>query len=314
MISCIVPVFNGEKYIDKCISSILKQTYEDFELIIIDDGSFDKTKEIIQRFLKDVRLKYIQQSNQGVSVARNNGLKIAKGEWITFVDADDWIDEAYFTNVSKWFSDYQAIRCGYRLIKKRKIDYALPSGEFSGNTALVKILMREWEGFACAWMIHRDLIKDHKFHEDIVLMEDTIFICECLENIDRVRVDEHSYYNYVYQKESATARKADEIIRFHDYEKSLLYLAKRFCYLDSIEQYISASEIILMENGSAKCNYIELKQYYHDEMIIKAISNSYTDYLDTRRKIFLSIVKTKSTILIYFYHCIIAFIKIIFFR
>ena len=92
--SIIVPVYNSEKYIQVCIDSILKQTYENYEIIIIDDGSNDDSLNIINTNYKDVEnITIISGKNQGVSYARNLGIEYAKGEWITFLDSDDWIDE-----------------------------------------------------------------------------------------------------------------------------------------------------------------------------------------------------------------------------
>lgn len=88
-ISVILPVFNGEKYIENAIRSVLNQTLTEFELIIVNDGSTDSTSDIINRF-KDKRIKLITQSNKGPGASRNNALKIAEGEYIMFLDADDW--------------------------------------------------------------------------------------------------------------------------------------------------------------------------------------------------------------------------------
>ena len=91
-ISIIVPVYNCEKYIEKCINSILNQTFKDLELILIDDGSSDKSGEICEEFKqKDSRVKVIHEKNSGVSIARNVGINIAKGKFIGFVDSDDYL-------------------------------------------------------------------------------------------------------------------------------------------------------------------------------------------------------------------------------
>lgn len=94
LVSVIVPVYKVEDYLDRCIKSILSQTFRDFELIIIDDGSPDKCPKMCEHWaIKDERIVVIHQRNQGLSAARNSGIKIAKGEFLTFVDSDDWISE-----------------------------------------------------------------------------------------------------------------------------------------------------------------------------------------------------------------------------
>ncbi len=93
LVSIIVPVYNCEPYIDKCLESVLGQTYENIEVICIDDESPDKCPEILDRYAsKDSRVKVIHKKNGGVSNARNDGIKLADGEFIMFVDGDDWID------------------------------------------------------------------------------------------------------------------------------------------------------------------------------------------------------------------------------
>ncbi len=98
-ISVIVPVYNVEKYLRRCIDSILSQTFSDFELLLIDDGSKDKSGDICDEYVaKDVRIKVFHKANAGVSSARNLGLDKAKGEFIFFVDSDDFLDKTHLEN------------------------------------------------------------------------------------------------------------------------------------------------------------------------------------------------------------------------
>lgn len=106
LISFIVPVYNGEQYINKCVNSILNQTNRNFEIIIIDDGSNDNSLEICREYEKIYNNIYVYtQINQGVSVARNNGLKNSKGEWIAFVDVDDQIAPNYIESVLYYINE-----------------------------------------------------------------------------------------------------------------------------------------------------------------------------------------------------------------
>ena len=93
-ISVIVPVYNTEKYLRRCIDSVLAQTYQDFELLLIDDGSKDSSGAICDEYAaKDARVRVFHKENGGVSSARNLGLDNARGEWVTFVDSDDYIEK-----------------------------------------------------------------------------------------------------------------------------------------------------------------------------------------------------------------------------
>ena len=96
-VSVVVPAYNVENYIEDCLKSLINQTLKEIEIIVVNDGSTDNTFEIINKYANlDFRIKVISQENQGISVTRNNGIKIAKGEYIGFVDSDDWVDENYF--------------------------------------------------------------------------------------------------------------------------------------------------------------------------------------------------------------------------
>ena len=92
-ISVIIPVYNVEKYIIECIESIINQTFKDIEIIVVNDGSKDNSIKIVEEYLSDKRLKIINKENRGLSSARNKGMKIARGEYIYFIDSDDFINE-----------------------------------------------------------------------------------------------------------------------------------------------------------------------------------------------------------------------------
>lgn len=99
-ISIIVPVYNVEQYLENCINSVLNQSFRNFQLILVDDGSKDSSGEICDRFVqKDSRVKVIHKSNAGVSAARNAGIDIATGQFICFIDSDDWIESEYLQKI-----------------------------------------------------------------------------------------------------------------------------------------------------------------------------------------------------------------------
>ena len=113
-VSIIVPVYNTEKYLARCIDSILAQTFTDFELILVNDGSKDNSGKICDEYAqKDSRIIVIHKENGGVSSARNKGLDIAQGEWISFVDSDDWISSNYLSDFSY---DADLMICGFEYI------------------------------------------------------------------------------------------------------------------------------------------------------------------------------------------------------
>ena len=108
LISVVVPVFNVEKYLSRCIDSIINQTYRNLEIILVDDGSSDKCPQICDSYaLKDKRIKVMHKKNEGVSEARNVGLHASKGKYISFIDSDDYINEFMFEKMVKAYTNNQ---------------------------------------------------------------------------------------------------------------------------------------------------------------------------------------------------------------
>ena len=138
-VSVIVPIYNSEKYLERCIKSIINQSLRDIEIILINDGSKDNSLNICKNFHnKDSRIKIIDKENEGVGSARNDGIKIAKGEWISFIDSDDFVEsdfleclynEAISKNVEicgclyDEYKDIDGIECYYYDFTKEQIDY-----------------------------------------------------------------------------------------------------------------------------------------------------------------------------------------------
>lgn len=122
LISIIVPVYNMEEYLRRCLESIRKQTFTDFEVILVDDGSTDKSAKICRDFLMDTRFTYIYQENQGVSSARNTGVSVATGRWISFVDPDDYLKPEFLQVLAECcaYGDVDVIACCCKVIDCEK--------------------------------------------------------------------------------------------------------------------------------------------------------------------------------------------------
>ena len=141
LISIVIPVYNGEQYLKRCIDSVINQTYRNIEVIIINDGSSDHTREICEQYvLKDARIRFIEQTNHGVSYTRKYGIRLAKGKYVGFVDADDFIDQDLFAQMH----DIMA-RTGVDLLfsecyfggKQRHIDF--PEGVYGSKDEMEEI-------------------------------------------------------------------------------------------------------------------------------------------------------------------------------
>lgn len=150
LFSIIVPVYNVEKYLDKCLASILEQTFKDFECIIIDDGSPDNSNIIIDKYVKlDQRFKVIHQKNMGLSAARNAGLDIAQKNYIVFVDSDDYIADDYLEKFAAKIASTNAeiVVCGLTEVFK---DYEKSIVFEDESTEVIKqnILADVWPSYA----------------------------------------------------------------------------------------------------------------------------------------------------------------------
>lgn len=199
-ISVIVPVYNTEKYLDRCIQSILAQTYTDFELLLVDDGSTDSSGAICDKYAEqDSRVRVFHKENGGVSSARNQGLDNAKGEWITFVDSDDWVDREFFNILSK--SSKPDILISYYVADGWSRWVSVPFEDATFNTKNMKVFLNKYL-ISCnmPWgkWIKRSLIETFKirFDSNFSYGEDTLFIMDCLSKVESVETNSESLYHY----------------------------------------------------------------------------------------------------------------------
>lgn len=154
MISIIIPIYKAERYLSKCVDSILAQTYADWELLLVDDGSPDNSGELCDEYAaKDKRIKVFHKENGGVSSARNLGLEMMAGEWVTFVDADDWIASDTLERCSTYFNEYEIVRFSMKMVYDEQDDsknrnYIIQSSnskeEIFSRTLARKSLMCVW--------------------------------------------------------------------------------------------------------------------------------------------------------------------------
>lgn len=210
-ISIILPVYNAKKYLKKCVKSILNQTFEDFELLVIDDGSTDGSGEICDKFaLLDGRIRVFHQANKGLPNARNIGLKEAKGEWIGFVDNDDFCESKMFEVLLKNAIEKKVnfCVCGFNEVQKDGVStnglLNLKSGFMSSYEVLDIWIMKHC--FIMCWniLIKREILTKNKidFDEKYKLHEDTLFIYKLLKCVDRIYICTDLLYNYIRRENS----------------------------------------------------------------------------------------------------------------
>lgn len=244
-LTVIVAAYNVEKYIEKCIESIVKQTYKNIEILIVNDGSLDKTLNIALEYSKKYKnIKVLNKENGGLSSARNYGIKHATGEYITFVDGDDYLDEITYDSImSKVLFDESEIGIfSYKKIYKNKIKkIKLNKNLYSGNF-LKKIFSKSDEAsiIVCNKIFRRDIIIQNKiFFENKAYFEDTGFIFRYLYFVKKFSILNNPFYNYV-QREGSITKKVNNII--FSSKQNTLDIIKKF-YIDKNEYQNYEKEI-----------------------------------------------------------------------
>lgn len=218
LVSIIIPVYNVCDFLPRCIDSIIKQTYRAFELILVDDGSVDGSSEVCDHYAQmDPRVKVIHQKNAGVSTARNVGMDISSGEYLSFIDADDWIEPDYVERLASAIAEHNVdvAAVGFKYIyengKREEMEicdaYEILSYTEALNQAMDPI--KPWVGFAWNKMIKRTIIMNNsiRFDTEISLCEDSLFNYTAFLHLKKVVKIPGSLYNYYIRHDSAT-RKA----------------------------------------------------------------------------------------------------------
>ena len=210
LISVIVPVYNVEKYLSKCIQSIINQTYKNLEIILIDDGSQDNSSKFCDEYsLKDSRISVIHKKNGGLSSARNVGLSNAHGDYITFIDSDDWIDQnmisTLFNIINQEKSDISI--CNYFLAYNEEIQIQKDKIEiknFSNIEALKKLYDEKLKivmTIACCKLFKREFFNNINF-PDGRIHEDEFTTYKLLYKAEKISYTNKKFYYYRQRKDS----------------------------------------------------------------------------------------------------------------
>ena len=215
-ISVIIPVYNVEKYLEKCLNSIINQTYKNLEIILVDDGSLDNSGAICDIYAsKDNRIKVIHQENSGVSAAKNNGLKEATGELISFIDSDDTMDINFFDTLynSLIETDADIALVGYKVVNEKGkliLDSItknnLKKDErviYEGKDIIKELLLQKTiNNFGWCKLFKKEVLCNFK---EGVTYEDIVFSVQVMMNAKKVVYTNSSHYNYLKRAKSITA-------------------------------------------------------------------------------------------------------------
>ena len=284
LLSVIVPVYNVEEYLVRCVDSILAQTYDHLEVILVDDGSSDGSGAICDDFAaKDSRIKVIHKKNGGLSRARNAGLDVAAGEYITFVDSDDWIEEDSYEHLLGLMARYQVqLVCGGNMDvdggtgektlgvcpKKEEV---VTAEEFVGRMFL-------WQGVdssVCDKIFHRSLLEGFRFPEGQV-SEDVAITYKIVLGAERAAFSEKPFYNYYHRvgSISRTAEITDKTFHFSRHTDAILrYIQEHHPAVEPQATYLRVRSLshvlLLLEQAEPEVRQKFAEEYRHARKELK---------------------------------------------
>lgn len=266
-VSVIVPIYKAEKYLSHCVESILRQTYDDWELLLIDDGGPDRSGQICEEFaVKNTKIRVFHKENGGVSSARNLGLDNANGEWVMFVDADDWLEPQCIETCLRAAEEehLDLVQFNYRMVDENEINLPSKTNEVPAMES-EKYIERGCFN-VCVWgaLIASSIItvNNIRFAEEIKLAEDQLFIMTSMAHASRIAFIKDILYNYqqietsaVHNSKTKDITKSMSLLnRFRQtypcFTKHIAYQNNLFCYQLVIDNEMPIIEICKLYNST----------------------------------------------------------------
>lgn len=333
-VSIIIPVFNVERFLRKSLHSIINQTFKKIEIIIINDGSTDDSLKICQEFeRKDPRIKVIDQQNQGVSGARNEGLKIATGEYIGFIDPDDWIEPTMFeqmynsiisNNADLTICDYfieagkdtelKSLKIDKNILQKHEIRDLIIENMIGADHLFKQneVIM----GSVCRLLIKRSNLEkwEIKFKRDLALMEDLIFCIEYLIQTEKISIVNKPLYHYVKNISSAVnsyrENKENELKNVFKILKDILESEKLYSsFVNKMRIRYIRIYLLSITNESNVGNPKKtnekvktIKRYCNNKIMRRYLNEIDTRNYSFKHKVLLFLINKKYATIIYLYY------------
>ena len=276
-ISIIIPIYNTQKYIEKCLRSLEKQTMKNFEIILVNDGSTDNTEKIVKRYInehKNLNIIYIKKENGGLASARNCGVKRAKGKYISFLDSDDYLDNNLFQNLKQYMDkDVEMIKFKMQKVEETgKILEKIDGPVFdicTGEEAFEKLCTKDkYIDPACIYLYKREFFVENNFEYKLRYHED--FGLTPLIIVQAKTFVSTNYYGYYYlqTEESLTrskntnknAERAKDMLTHYD---NMIVLIDAYSIKEETKRLVKryyTNSVILKANtlkGKEKSNYIK---------------------------------------------------------
>ena len=290
LISVIIPVYNADEYLSECVDSVLKQTYKNLEIILVDDGSSDNSSAICDDYsLRDNRVKVIHKENGGVSSARNAGIEMASGKYIGFVDSDDYINNKMYEYLHKYIekNDSQLAVCNfcYNELNCDVMYDGQGSIVYDSITAMSKMILgKPFAGHMCNKLLLTDLAKKVKLDKKIYMYEDLLYLWEYLKLCNKATYIPVSLYIYRQNNESVSYANYN-----YKHETAFKVLEKiltdtKICYTElypyavaaNMQLYSDFAIIELRDRKSQEANKW-LKEFR--QRLKKVYSKNHLDYL-----------------------------------
>lgn len=317
LVSVIIPIYNSEKYLSKCIESVKRQSYINLEIILIDDGSTDGSAKICKKYANtDKRIKFFRQRNQGVSSARNNGLKFTTGDYITFVDSDDSVEINFIESMIQLLSDYSfdLIISTYKSVYE---DKGIQINEF--NETLTYDIKHDFyklrRYFNVPWgkLYKREIIakNDINFPVDFTDAEDQVFNFEFLRYVKSYCLVNNPAYNYYHRKTMSLSK----LRTLKSFESNLKKIYYEKIFLDELEiknkEYILTDSCCFMINHYSSISDINnCYCLFKDRIkVIKSLLYDFKHYKNFKRYVILNCIRYNIFLPLYLYYNFKKFVR-----
>ena len=302
LISIIVPVYNVEQYLEKCVDSIINQKYKNLEIILVDDGATDSSGKLCDELAKiDNRIKVYHKENGGLSDARNYGVERATGDYIGFVDSDDYIDSEMYEELYEAIKkeNVDVVECNLKIIYPDRVELFTEQKYYNVYTKqeyLEEYLkIEKIFGSACVRLIKSDIAKKLKFPVG-KLYEDTYYAYDLIEKVDRYVIMNNPYYNYLMRENSITNAKFNprildliEIVeKFHKTTYENYPGLKEAADCRKMYAYFSVLNSILLEENYRDNEYYSEILNYFKRNYISLLKNKYINH---NRKLSVILIK-----------------------
>ena len=297
LVSVIIPAYNVEEYLEECVCTLLCQTYQNYEIIIIDDGSTDSTYDIGKRLAAESeKIKIFHQENQGVSIARNIGMQIAKGEYFVYVDADDVVTPQYIAVLISCIEQADMGMIGFTSEREKLTTKVNTNIIYDSASNMMESILSgtNYDGYLWDKIFHRTIIEKFKlkFKKNIVVWEDLLFVLEYLNNCKQIAISKDQLYYY--RNREGSAVNNDRIDKYRSkYEAIAEIKKKNYAYTKQSKKRISLlyfeimfsylNQILIQKDEVSKINKI-LSEVKVVELLKQGNMTLFLKYMYLRKK------------------------------